>query len=82
MLQSAATIDRLLQPHRTDLGCRPFAASSASGVLKAQSPVRTWGEGAEVPPGSVQGDLVLHCGERTAGFYLTTLVAVDVAGAP
>ena len=32
-----------------------------------------------MPPGSVQVDLVLHCGERTAGFYLTTLVAVDVA---
>jgi len=27
----------------------------------------------------VQGDLVLHCGEATAGFYLTPLVAVDVA---
>lgn len=76
---SAATIDRLLQAHRLGMGRRPFAASSSSGVLKAQIPVRTWGEWAEVTPGSVQADLVLHCGESTAGFYLTTLVAVDVA---
>ncbi len=27
----------------------------------------------------MQGDLVLHCGEVLDGFYLTTLVAVDVA---
>ncbi len=30
-------------------------------------------------PGSLQGDLVLHCGDTTAGFSLATLVAVDVA---
>ena len=30
-------------------------------------------------PGALQADLVLHCGESTGGFYLTTLVAVDVA---
>ena len=27
----------------------------------------------------VQADLVLHCGETTAGFYLATLTVVDVA---
>jgi hypothetical protein len=32
-----------------------------------------------VAVGSLQADLVLHCGENTAGFYLTTLCAVDVA---
>ena len=30
-------------------------------------------------PGAVQGDLVLHCGESTEGFYLSRLVGVDVA---
>ena len=30
-------------------------------------------------PGALQGDLVLHCGASTAGFYCATLVAVDVA---
>ena len=27
----------------------------------------------------MQGDLVLHCGESTAGFYLATLLVIDVA---
>jgi len=42
-------------------------------------PLRTWSEWAGVPPGALQGDLVLHCGESTAGRYCATLVAVDVA---
>jgi hypothetical protein len=41
--------------------------------------VRTWSEWAGVAPGALQGDLVLHCGESTAGRYCATLVAVDVA---
>ena len=32
-----------------------------------------------MPPGSLQADLVLHCGDSTEGFFLTTLCAVDVA---
>jgi hypothetical protein len=32
-----------------------------------------------VKPGSIQADLVLHCGDSLEGFYLTTLTAVDVA---
>src|SRR5450759_1030897 len=40
---------------------------------------RTFGEWAGVSPGSVQADLVAHCGESTEGFYLNTLVLVDVA---
>jgi transposase InsO family protein len=47
--------------------------------LKAQIPVRTFGDWEGVRPGAVQADLVLHCGESAEGFYLTTLDAVDVA---
>lgn len=36
---------------------------------------------ADARPGSVQADLVLHCGESPEGFYLTTLTMVDVATA-
>ena len=54
---------------------RPPAAAS----LRALGPVRTWGEWAGVAPDALQADLVLHCGAATAGFHLTTLVAVDVA---
>ena len=49
------------------------------GHLRAQVPLRTWSEWTGVRPGAVQGDLVLHCGESTAGRYCATLVAVDVA---
>jgi hypothetical protein len=76
---SPASIDRLLSRHRRRLGVQPRRVSSASGSLKGEIPVRTWREWKGAPVGSVQADLVLHCGESTAGFYLTTLCAIDVA---
>jgi hypothetical protein len=76
---SAATMDRLLRPARRAIGRQPRRKSAAATGLKAQVPIRTWSEWAGVAPGSLQVDLVLHCGESTEGFYLTTLTAVDVA---
>lgn len=76
---SPATLDRLLRPVRRQRGRQPRRAASAATALKRQIPIRTWGDWAGVAPGALQGDLVLHCGESTEGFYLATLVAVDVA---
>lgn len=76
---SAASIDRLLRRHRRGLGLQPRRPSSAAGSLKSEIPIRTWSEWKGVEVGSLQADLVLHCGESTEGFYLTTLCAVDVA---
>lgn len=76
---SAATIDRLLRRARWAIGRQPRRRSPATTGLKAAVPIRTWGEWRDVAPGSLQADLVLHCGESTEGFYLTTLTAVDVA---
>jgi len=76
---SAATMDRLLRPARRAIGRQPRRKSPPTTSLKAQVPVRTWSEWVDVAPGSLQADLVLHCGESTEGFYLTTLTAVDVA---
>jgi hypothetical protein len=76
---SAATIDRLLKPWRRRLGRQPRRPAAPTTALKAQIPIRTWSEWKDVQPGSVQGDLVLHCGESVDGFYLTTLTVVDVA---
>lgn len=76
---SAASIDRLLKRHRRGLGLQPRRPSSPAGSLKREIPVRTWSEWKGAEAGSVQADLVLHCGESTEGFYLTTLCAVDVA---
>lgn len=76
---SPATIDRLLRPARRALGRQPRRQSPPTTALKAQIPIRTWSEWTDVKPGSVQADLVLHCGESVEGFFLTTLTVVDVA---
>lgn len=76
---SPATLERLLRPLRRQRGRHPYRASPAATALRQHIPVRTWSEWAAVAPGAVQGDLVLHCGESTGGFYLATLLAIDVA---
>lgn len=76
---SAATIDRLLKPHRPKGLRRPHTGSPSRHALRASVPVRTFGEWRHVRPGALQADRVVHCGERLHGFYLASLVAVDVA---
>jgi hypothetical protein len=76
---SPATIDRLLSRHRRRLGAQPQRRTTTDGALKREIPVRTWSEWKGTPVGSVQADLVLHCGETTGGFYLVSLCAVEVA---
>ncbi len=77
---SAATLDRLLRPLRRRRARQPRrTTTTALSRVRAQVPLRTWSEWAGVTPGAVQGDLVLHCGESTAGRYCATLVVVDVA---
>src|SRR5688572_6783218 len=76
---SASTIDRLLRPYRRRGLRRPHSPYSSPSSIKSQVPLRTFSEWENVQPGSIQADLVLHCGERTEGFYLTTLMAVDIA---
>lgn len=75
---SPATIDRFLRPVRRPRGRQPRRLPTSS-ALKQQIPIRTWRDWARARPGEIQGDLVLHCGESTAGFFLTTLVTVNVA---
>lgn len=78
---SPSTIDRLLRRQRLGRLRQPQRRSPATMTLKSQIPIRTWSEWQDVDPGSLQADLVLHCGESTEGFFLTTLCAVDVATA-
>lgn len=76
---SPSSIDRLLKPFR-ERGLRcPYSHSHSSSAIKALVPIRTFSEWQDVSPGSVQADLVMHCGESTEGFYLTTLNVVDVS---
>jgi integrase-like protein len=76
---SPATLDRLLRPLRRRRGRQPRRAAPALPHVRAQVPLRTWSQWTGVTPGALQGDLVLHCAETTAGRYCATLVAVDVA---
>jgi len=76
---SPATLDRLLRPLRRRRPLPPRRLATALNSVRQQVPVRTWSEWRGVAPGALQGDLVLHCGETTAGAYCATLVAVDVA---
>ena len=76
---SASTIDRRLERYRR-VGLRqPKVKKPGWTGLKAEVPIRIWSEWRDVAVGSVQADLVLHCGETTEGFYLTTLCVIDVA---
>ena len=76
---SPATLDRQLRVLRRRRGRQPRRVAPALHALRAQVPLRTWGDWAGVAPGALPGDLVLHCGESTHGFYLASLVTVDVA---
>ena len=77
---SPATIDRLLRPVRRLHRRHGLASTSPSlAALRAQVPLRTFTEWANVAPGHLQADLLAHCGESTRDFYLTSLLAIDVA---
>jgi hypothetical protein len=79
MRVSAPTIDRLLRPYRRGRPHGLATTGPSHPALAAQVPLRTFGEWRDVRPGSLQADLVAHCGESGEGFFLTTLVTVDVA---
>ena len=76
---SPATIDRLLRSKRRAHPRGIATTGPSRPALAAQVPVRTFGDWQGVRPGAFQADLVAHCGESAAGFFLTSLVAVDVA---
>jgi hypothetical protein len=76
---SAATIDRRLQAARSREPQRGRSTTKPGSLLKAAIPVRTFADWDEKKPGFIELDLVAHCGESTAGEYLNTLCATDIA---
>lgn len=75
---SAATIDRLLAPFRRRGGRRSPSTTRSVSALKALIPIRTYAERKPSKVGYMEVDLAAHCGMSSEGFYLNTLVAVDL----
>jgi hypothetical protein len=75
---SASSIDRLLGPLRRRLGRRSPSTTRSVSALKALIPIRTYAERKPTKVGYLEVDLAAHCGTSAQGFYLNTLVAVDL----
>ena len=76
---SPSTIDRLLHPFRQQGGRRSFSTTKPGSLLKNSIPIRTFTDWQENRPGYLEADTVAHCGGSVEGFYLNTLMAVDIA---
>jgi len=77
LAMSAATIDRVLRTPRSASGAkrtRPVVPE-----VRRRVPLRTFADWNEPPPGSMEMDLVAHCGEVNRGSYVHSLVLTDVA---
>jgi hypothetical protein len=76
---SPATIDRKLRLAR--FGAKPTGRTTTKpgSLLKSQIPIHTFTPWNEQRPGFIEIDLVAHCGESTAGTYLSTFTAIDIA---
>ncbi|MEM7118838.1 MAG: transposase family protein [Chloroflexota bacterium] len=75
---SSATIDRLLRPFKSSQR-RGQSTTKPGGLLKHQIPIRTFADWDEAQAGFVEIDLVAHCGTSTAGQFLYSFTATDVA---
>jgi len=77
LAMSAATIDRLLRPARTARGTT--RRIRVVPEPRRRVPLRTFADWHEPPPGSMEMDLVAHCGEVNRGSYISSLVITDIA---
>ena len=75
---SASTIDRLLARYRGRGGRRGRSTTQPTSALQKLIPVRSYAQKWSSRPGEIEVDLVAHCGRSTEGFYLYTLVAVEL----
>jgi hypothetical protein len=76
---SVATIDRALRPWKQKGVHHSLSTTKPGSLIRNAIPIRTFADWQEARPGFVEVDLVAHCGETLDGFYLNTLMAVDVA---
>jgi hypothetical protein len=74
---SAATIDRLLRPIRSEVRSRRKRRKPSK--VNQAVPVRTFADWNGPNPGYFEIDLVFHCGDHGGGSYIHTLVATDIS---
>jgi hypothetical protein len=77
LAMSASTIDRLLRVPRSATGLRK--PRRAAPEPRRRVPVRTFADWNEPAPGSMEMDLVAHCGDANRGSYVNSLVLTDIA---
>lgn len=75
---SRATVARILSKHRSYRQRLPQKGPQRANQLKREIPMKRipWDTS---EPGHFEVDLVAHCGESTAGEYVSTLQLIDVA---
>ena len=78
---SPSTLDRLLAHERTVKQPRLPRRAPVHPLMYQRVPVKLPNEWDREEVGNLQLDFVLHCGRSTAGQYLHTLSAVDIASA-
>jgi hypothetical protein len=74
---SASTIDRLLRSPRNATRARKLRRVEPQARRRIK--IRTFADWNEPPPGSMEMDLVAHCGDVNRGSYIHSLVLTDIA---
>jgi hypothetical protein len=77
LAMSAATIDRLLCAPRN--ATRTKKLRRATPEIRRRVAIRTFADWNDPPPGSIEMDLVAHCGDLNRGSYVHSLVLTDIA---
>jgi hypothetical protein len=77
LAMSASTIDRLLRVPRS--ATRLKKVRRAMPAARRRVPVRTFADWNEPAPGSMEMDLVAHCGDANCGSYVNSRVMTDIA---
>ncbi len=74
---SAATIDRLLRPYRTQVTGK--RSRRPKRPTRSKVNIKTFSEWVDVAPGNLEIDFVAHCGGNLSGSFIHSFVATDVA---
>jgi hypothetical protein len=79
LAMSAATIDRLLRVPKAAMGTKK--PRRVVPEIRRRVAIRTFADWNDPPPGSMEMDLVAHCGDVNRGSYVHSLVLTDIASA-